>query len=89
MVHFEPELTAAGVRELADAIAAVCGGWAAVYSGDDEMGYGLCMVTAQGDLRAMGAEAVKALNGRGGGKPTCFQGSFKTTKAEIEQFFKS
>ena len=89
VLHFEPDLTSAGVRELADAIASVCGGWAAVYSGDDESGYGLCIITTQGDLRPLGAEATKALNGRGGGKPNCFQGSFKTTRAEIEQFFKA
>ena len=88
VVHFEEGLDSTAVRELADAIAARCGGAACVFSGSDENGYGFCLVTRNGDLRALGKELTQALNGRGGGKPVCQQGRVKATRTEIEAFFK-
>ena len=87
VVHFEDGLENTAVRELADAIADVCGGRAAVFSGSDEGGYAFCLVTRQGDLRTLGKEMTQALNGRGGGKPTFQQGRVQAVKAEIEGFF--
>ena len=87
MVHFEENLDSTAVRELADAIAEVCGGAACVFSGSDESGYGFCLVTRNGDLRALGKDMTKALNGRGGGKPNCQQGRLLSSRAEIEAFF--
>ncbi len=87
VLHFEDSLDNVAVRELADAIAEDCGGMAAVFSGDEENGYGFCLVTRQGDLRAFGKEMTKALNGRGGGKPICQQGRVQAAKADIEAFF--
>ena len=89
MLHFEEGLEPALVRELADGIAAVCGGRAAVFSGSDETGFGYCLATREGDLRAFGKEMNTALNGRGGGKPNFLQGSVKAAKAEIEKFFEN
>ena len=87
VVHFEDGLDNAAVRDLADAIAEVCGGTAAVFSGSDEAGYAFCLVTRSGDLRQLGKEMTKALNGRGGGKPAFQQGRVQATKAEIAAFF--
>ncbi len=87
VVHFEEDLDNAAVRDLADAIAERCGGTAAVFSGSDETGYAFCLVTRNGDLRALGKEMTKALNGRGGGKPIFQQGRVQAAKAEIEVFF--
>ena len=87
VVHFEEDLDSTAVRELADAIAEKCGGAAAVFSGSDENGYAFCIVTRQGDLRALGKDMTKALNGRGGGKPNCQQGRVQAAKCEIETFF--
>lgn len=87
VLHFEPELTPGGVRDLADRIGQVCKGWAAVYSGTEEAGYCICIVSTQQDVRELGKQAIQALNGRGGGKPGCFQGSFQTTQEAIETFF--
>jgi len=87
VVHFEEGLDNTAVRDLADAIADTCGGTAAVFSGSDEGGYAFCLVTRNGDLRALGKEMTKALNGRGGGKPIFQQGRVQTTKAKIEAFF--
>ena len=87
VVHFEENLDNVAVRDLADAVAEVCGGTAAVFSGSDEGGYAFCLVTRNGDLRQLGKEMTKALNGRGGGKPNFQQGRVQAAKAEIEAFF--
>ena len=87
VLHMEEGLDNVAVRELADAIAETCGGWAAVFSGSDGEGYAFCMVTREGDLRAFGKEMTKRLNGRGGGKPICQQGRVSASREEIEAFF--
>ena len=87
VLHFEEGLDSVAVRELADAIAELCGGTAAVFSGSDEGGYAFCLVTRSGDLRQLGKEMTKALNGRGGGKPICQQGRVSAVRADIEAFF--
>ncbi len=89
VLHFEDNLSSAGIRELADALGGVCTGWAVVCSGTDESGYGICIVSRTEDVRTLGAEAAKILNGRGGGKPGCFQGSFRTTRNHIRDFFEN
>ena len=87
VLHFAEDLDPAAVRDLADAIAENCGGTAAVFSGADGEGYSFCLVTRQGDLRQLGREMTKALNGRGGGKPIFQQGKVMATKTEIVRFF--
>jgi len=87
VLHFEPELEPVQVRELADAIAALCGGVAAVFSGDDENGYAFALVTRSGDLREFGRKMTAALRGRGGGKPVCLQGRVSAGAGEIREFF--
>lgn len=86
VLHFEEDLSADGVRELADAIADKCGGTAAVFSGSDG-GYAYCLIARQGDLRQLGRDMTAALHGRGGGKPLCQQGRVQAAKGEIEAFF--
>ena len=86
-LHFEEGLDNVAVRELADRIAEVNGGTAAVFSGSDAEGYAFCLVTREGDLRQLGKEMTKALHGRGGGKPICQQGRVQAAKTEIEAFF--
>ena len=88
VVHFEDDLEPVLVRELADAVAEVCGGTAAVFSGTDEAGYSFALVTRQGDLRALGKAMTTALQGRGGGKPVCQQGRVSAAKSQIQEFFK-
>lgn len=87
VLHFEEGLDNVAVRELADAIAEVCGGTAAVFSGDDANGYAFCLMTRQGDLRTFGKEMTQALGGRGGGKPVCQQGRVSADRQAIEGFF--
>ena len=83
---FRPGLAPAGVRDLAEAIATVSGGTAAVFSGSDS-NYNVCMVSKTGDVKELGAAMNKALSGRGGGKPGFFQGSVKAGEAQIREFF--
>ena len=87
VVHFEEGLDSVQIRELADAIADSCGGFAAVFSGSEETGYGYAIVTRAGDLRPLGKAMNAALNGRGGGKPIFQQGRVLAPKARIEEFF--
>lgn len=82
VLHFAEDLTAGAVRELADAIAAVCGGTAAVFSGGS-----VCLVNKAGDVKELGSQMAKALDGRGGGKPGFFQGSVRAERRQIEEFF--
>lgn len=89
VLHFEDGLESGSVRELADAIAEVCGGTAAVFSGGDGEGYAYCLVARQGDLRPLGRNMNQVLNGRGGGKPAFQQGRVRASRAQIEAFFGS
>ncbi len=86
VLHFEPALDGNGLRQLADKIAGVCGGRAAVFSGE-EGNYGYCLAQRDGDLRELNKAMTAVLNGRGGGKPQFQQGMVRATKGEIEAFF--
>ena len=86
-VHFEPGLDGTGIRELADRIAASCGGVAAVFSGE-EGSYGFCLASREEDLRPLGKRLTQSLQGRGGGKPGFQQGTVKASRQEIEAFFR-
>lgn len=88
VVHFAEDLEPVQIRQLADAIAEVCGGMAAAFSGTDGEGYGFAMVTRRGDLRETGKAMTTALGGRGGGKPNFQQGHVSATREEIEAFFR-
>ena len=85
-VHFEEGLNPGSVRELADAIAEKAQ-TAIVYSGTDDAGYSICIISKTADTRELGKAVNAALNGRGGGKPGAFQGSIQASKAQIEAFF--
>ncbi len=88
VVHFEESLSPAGVRELAEKISGVCGGTAAVFSGDHER-FDVCLACPGGDVKELGNRMAKALNGRGGGKPGFFQGSVCASKEAICGFFEN
>ena len=87
VVHFEPGLEPALVRDLADMIADKITGTAAIFSGTDEDGYSFCLMTRTGDLRALGKAMTQTLGGRGGGKPIFQQGRVNGTESQIREFF--
>ena len=81
-VHFAEDLEPAQVRELADSIAAVCGGTAAVFCGNS-----FCLVSKEGDVKQLGQKLTAAFSGRGGGRNGIFQGSLTATEEDIRNFF--
>ena len=89
VLHFEEAMDTTALRELADTIGETCGGAACVFSGNDERGYAFCLVAREGDLRPLGKDMTKALNGRGGGKPNFQQGRVQASREQIEAFFQN
>ena len=87
VLRFEPDLDNTALRELADRIADVCGGGAAVFTPRQEGGFAFCLVSRTGDLRPLGRQLTQALHGRGGGKPGYQQGSVAAGEEEIRSFF--
>ena len=87
-VCFEPGLDPAGVRELSVAISEICGGVAAVFSGQDGEGYSLCLAGDAAKVKNLGAALASGLKARGGGKPGFFQGSIPANAAQITAFCK-
>ena len=81
------ELSADGLRQMADAGMRACGGVCAVFTGSDETGWRYAVGQAGGDLRAFSKRMNDALRGRGGGKPEFVQGSVQASRAEIEAFW--
>ncbi len=81
--RFEKDLTPALARVLADKMAQVCGGWAAVFAGSGE-DYSICIVSRNGDVKPIGT----ALGARGGGKTGFFQGSLQASQAQIEDILR-
>lgn len=87
VLHFEETLSSSLVRELAEAISAVCGGRAAVFSGTDGA-FSYCLAQPGGDLRMLCKALNASLGGRGGGKPAFQQGLVNASQAQIEAFFR-
>lgn len=86
VVHFEDDLTPAELRELSAAIAGVCGGVAAVFSGKDDDCYSMCLAGEANAVKKMGQALAYALHARGGGKPGFYQGSISANRAKICAF---
>ena len=85
-VHFEEGLTPSANRELCDTMADHCT-IAVTLSGTDGAGYSLCIISRSADAKVLGEQAIRVLKGRGGGKPSAFQGSVLATRVEIEAYF--
>jgi len=87
VLYFAHGVSTAGIRELADRMASVCGGTAAVFSEREEGGYNVCLVNKTEDVKTLGQAMSAELDGRGGGKPGFFQGSVRADKEQIRAFF--
>ena len=61
---------------------------AALFAGDDEVGYSFLMGSSSIDLRPFSKSMVAALGGKGGGSATMVQGTLTANRAEIEEYFK-
>ena len=80
------DLTPAQIRELAEAVSAVCGGCAAIFSGTEQR-FDVCLARPGGDLRELGRLMKDALCGRGGGKNGFLQGTVQADRKQVEEFF--
>ena len=60
-----------------------------VFSGNDENGYKYSVISRTEDVRPIGKNMNEALNGRGGGKPDCIQGSVVCSAEKINGYIKS
>ena len=88
VLHFAEALEPGQVRELADTIAGICTGWAAVFA-PREGGYSYCLASREEDLRQLGKDMTATLNGRGGGKPNFQQGTVSAVEPAIRRFFEN
>lgn len=84
-VHFEEDLNGNQLRELTEAIAKNCTGWAAVVT-NAEAGCNLCILGE--DLSPVTAALKETFPTRGGGKPGSFQGSVQADKSKILAFLR-
>ena len=82
---FDTLLGEVALRELVNALAAKCGGFAAAFSGSDEEGFRYIIGSRHVDLRAKSRELNAAIQGRGGGTPEMIQGRAQATEAEIRK----
>ena len=82
---FDSLLGDVALRELVNALAAKCGGFAAAFSGSDAEGWRYIIGSRHVDLRARSREINAAIQGRGGGSPEMIQGSCRAAQAEITE----
>lgn len=85
-IAFDDGGSADDARIFADLLAERVG-IAAVFSGNDEIGYKYAVVSRAQDVREIGKALNAACGGRGGGKPDMVQGSVAATESEIEAFW--
>ena len=88
LLVFDSLLGEAALRELVNALAEKCGGFAAAFSGNDADGYRYIIGSRHVDLRAQSRAINTAIRGRGGGSPEMIQGSARATEAEIREALK-
>lgn len=86
-LFFEHQMSAENSRKMAADVMETCGGYCAVFCGNDQDGYRYAIGKKDGDLRAFVKEMNQKLQGRGGGKPFFVQGSVQASQEEIQSFF--
>lgn len=85
-IAFDDGGSADDARIFADLLAEKVG-IAAVFSGNDEIGYKYAVVSRGQDVREIGKALNAACSGRGGGKPDMVQGSVAATREVVEEFW--
>lgn len=85
-IAFDDGGSADDARIFADLLAEKVG-IAAVFSGNDEIGYKYAVVSRAQDVREIGKALNAACIGRGGGKPDMVQGSVAAAREAIEEFW--
>lgn len=85
---FEPGLAPNDLRRFCLLLCGKCSGTAAIFSGDEDMGYKYAIGSTNEDVRPLGKELNQGFSGRGGGSKELVQGSLKGSKEELELFLK-
>ena len=85
VIHWQNGLSGGELRQLAEKIAARCGGTAVVLSAAEEK-TGVCIACPGGDVSAMGKALCDAFAGKGGGREGFFQGTLVGEEKEIENY---
>lgn len=85
VVHIHPGLEPGAARALAQAIAARCGGTAAVLSRKGDI-TAFCLADESRETVRVGKALLEACQGRGGGKDGFFQGTLGTTPEQARDF---
>ena len=86
---FDGLLGEVALRELVNALADKCGGFAAAFSGSDAEGWRYIIGSRHVDLRANSRAINAAIKGRGGGTPEMIQGRAQASEAEIRAALES
>jgi len=84
-VESDPDIA----RRVANLATPVTGGIVAVCYGESENGFRYLLASERVDLRVVLPEINRALSGRGGGKPGMAEGTFASSREEIERFFRT
>lgn len=85
-IAFDDGGDAEDARVFSDMLAENCG-IAAVFSGNDDIGYKYAITSRTVDVRPLGKELNSACCGRGGGKSDMVQGSVASERKKIEDFW--
>lgn len=88
IIVFEEDLDANMMRILANKIKEKTDKLSAVLTGNDETGYKYIITSSHVDLKSHLADMNTSLSGRGGGSSQMIQGSFESTRANIENYLK-
>ena len=83
---FDSVLDEIALRELVNLLCEKCAGYAAAFSGCDELGYKYIIGSRSLDLRAMSKSINAGIGGKGGGSSEMIQGRATKTAEEIEAF---
>ncbi len=83
---FDSVLDEPSLREIVNSAVEKCTGIAAVFSGDDQLGYKYIIGSKHVDLKKAAKSLNEGINGRGGGKSEMIQGSCAETAENITKF---
>ena len=86
---FEEDLEPNDLRRYCLMLSERCSGFAAVFSGNDEIGYKYAIASANVDVRDYSKDINSKFNGRGGGTQKLVQGSVKCRRNPLDNYVKT
>ena len=86
---FEEDLEPNDLRRYCLMLSERCSGFAAVFSGNDEIGYKYAIASENVDVRDYSKDINSKFNGRGGGKQKLVQGSVKCRRNLLDDYIKT